>query len=136
MGFFAAVSEAEQITNLVATAEQMSMVDSREVIEQLTDAWARGEVEALDTLNRQDLGGGDSRFDQLITQRNQRWIGQLETMLADNSNAMVIVGAGHLVGDSGVPELLEQAGYTVERVGDVQAATPNTAPDPRSVRPR
>lgn len=136
MGFFAALSEADQITNLLATAEQMSVVDGREVIEQLTDAWARGEVEALDFLNRQDLGGGETRFDQLITQRNMRWIGQLETLLADDSNAMVIVGAGHLVGESGVPELLEQAGYTVERVGEVPATRPITTPDPRSVRPR
>lgn len=136
MGFFAALSEADQITNLVATAEQMSVLDSRAVIEQLTDAWARGEVDALDLLNRQDLGGGETRFDQLITQRNQRWIAQLEALLADNRNAMVIVGAGHLVGDSGVPELLEQAGYAVERVGDVPATRPRTAPDPRSFRPR
>lgn len=136
MGFFSSASEADQIANLVSTAKQMALVDNREIIEQLTDAWANGEVEALDMLNRQDLGGDDTRFNQLITQRNQRWISQLETLLADNDNAMVIVGAGHLVGSDGVPELLERAGYTVERVGEVPAKQPVTAPDPRSVRPR
>jgi uncharacterized protein YbaP (TraB family) len=136
MGFFASVSEADQVANLVTSAEQLSMVDGRQVIEQLTDAWANGDVGALDFLNREELGGGDERFDLLITRRNERWIAELEALLANNDNAMVIVGAGHLVGEGGVPELLRQAGYTVERVGDVPAAKPVSAPDPRSVRPR
>jgi len=136
MRFFSAASQADQIANLVASAEQLAVTDGREVIEQLTDAWARGDVDALDFLNREELGGGDARFDQLITQRNQRWIGQLEKLLADNDNALVIVGAGHLAGTGGVPELLRQAGYTVERIGDVPAAQPAAAPDPRSIRPR
>ena len=136
MGFFSAVSEADQIANLVSTAEQMALVDNRQIIEDLTDAWAAGEVDALDVLNREDLGGGDVRFDRLITQRNKRWISQFETLLADNDNALVIVGAGHLVGDVGVPELMRQAGYTVERVGEVPANKPSVAPDPTSVRPR
>jgi uncharacterized protein YbaP (TraB family) len=136
MGFFASVSEADQVANLVSTAEQLSMVDGREVIEQLTDAWASGDVSELDILNREELGGGDARFDLLITRRNERWIGELKTLLANNDDAMVIVGAGHLVGDGGVPALLRRAGYTVERIGDVPAAKPHAAPDPRVVRPR
>lgn len=136
MGFFASVSEADQVANLVSTAEQLAMVDNRAVIGQLTDAWANGDVGALDVLNREELGGGDARFDLLITQRNERWIGQLEALLADNDNALVIVGAGHLVGEGGVPELLKQAGYTVERVDDVPAPKPVAAPDPRTVKRR
>lgn len=136
MGFFASVSESDQVANLVSTAEQLSMVDGREVIEQLTEAWANGNVGELDLLNREELGGGDARYDLLITRRNERWIGELKSLLANNDNALVIVGAGHLVGEDGVPELLRKAGYTVERVGDVPAPKPIAAPDPRSVRPR
>ncbi len=136
MGFFASVSEADQVANLVTTAEQLSMADGRLVIEQLTDAWAEGNVDALDALNREELGGGETRFDLLITRRNQRWMDELTSLLANNDNALVIVGAGHLVGDGGVPELMRQAGYTVERIGDVPAPKPIAAPDARSVRPR
>lgn len=117
MRFFSAVSEEEQIANVVAAAEEVAKMNSHQLIEELTDAWAAGEIERLDLLNREELGG-DARFDQLITQRNQRWVAELETLLAANDNAMVIVGAGHLVGEGGVPKLLEEAGYTVERIGE------------------
>lgn len=136
MGFFSGLSEADQVANLVNSAEQLAAIDGRAVIEQLTDAWAQGDADALDILNHTELGGGDTRFEQLITQRNARWISQLKALLADNDNALVIVGAGHLVGKGGVPELLRQAGYTVERIGDVPASRPTSSPDPRSVRPR
>lgn len=139
MGFFAAVDEADQITNLIGTAEQLAAIDGRKMIEDLTDAWAAGDTDALDALNRTELGGGDPRFETLITDRNERWVGQLEKLLADNDESLVIVGAGHLVGEGGVPELLKKAGYTVELVSKPPAGgtQPSTqAPDPRAGRSR
>jgi len=135
MGFFASVGEAEQIANLISTAEQLAAIDGRGMIEDLTEAWAAGDTEALDGLNRTELGGGDSRFETLITDRNERWVVQLEKLLADNDQSLVIVGAGHLVGKGGVPELLKRAGYAVELVskppeGETQRST--QAPDPRA----
>lgn len=110
------------------------------MIEELTDAWASGDTKALDRLNRTELGGGDARFDTLITQRNQRWIAELERLLADNDQSLVIVGAGHLVGEGGVPELLKQAGYTVELVSKPPAPVERPAspgmPDPRAPKAR
>ena len=140
LGFFAAVPPADQIANLLATAQQLAATDVREMIEDLTDAWASGDTKALDRLNHTELGGGDPRFDTLITQRNRRWITELEKLLADNDESLVIVGAGHLVGDGGVPELLKQSGYTVELVSKppAPAEPPASAgmPDPRAPKAR
>jgi hypothetical protein len=136
MGFFASVPQADQISNLITTAEQMATTDGRQIIDELTDAWASGDTVALDALNRTELGGGDPRFATLITERNQRWVTQLEKLLADNDNSLVIVGAGHLVGEGGVPDLLKQAGYTVELVSKppapTKASAPPPSPDPRA----
>lgn len=132
MGFFASVPQADQITNLITTAEQMATIDGHQMIEDLTDAWANGDTVALDTLNRTELGGGDPRFATLITARNQRWVTQLEKLLAENDNSLVIVGAGHLVGAGGVPDLLEKAGYTVELLSKPPAATEPVAPPPQA----
>ena len=37
-------------------------------------------------------------------------------MLADDEQNLVVVGAGHLVGDGNVLDLLSAAGYSVERI--------------------
>jgi uncharacterized protein len=140
MGFFSSASETEQVSNLVTTASQLALEDGRQIIEKMTDAWAAGDVESLDVLNREELGGGDPRFETLITERNERWVVELERLLAENDNALVIVGAGHLVGEGGVPELLRQAGYDVELVSKPAAPddpTPRPAlPDPRAGQSR
>jgi uncharacterized protein YbaP (TraB family) len=36
-------------------------------------------------------------------------------MLRDGDDVLIVVGAMHLVGDRGLPALLEQRGYKVER---------------------
>jgi hypothetical protein len=140
MGFFASVPQADQIANLISTAEQMATTDGHQMIEDLTDAWANGDTVALDRLNHTELGGGDPRFETLITERNQRWVTQLEKLLAENDNSLIIVGAGHLVGTGGVPELLQQAGYTVELISKppVAAAPAVSIPkrDPRATPSR
>jgi uncharacterized protein YbaP (TraB family) len=53
--------------------------------------------------------------DTMIYRRNRSWIPQLEQLFAEGG-AAVVVGAGHLRGDRGVPELLRAKGYTVTRV--------------------
>ncbi len=67
MSFFSAVSEADQIANLVSTAEQMALVDNRQVIEDLTDAWAAGEIDALDVLNREDSSNDAGKLEARLT---------------------------------------------------------------------
>lgn len=50
----------------------------------------------------------------LLYARNRRWLPALERYLAGDG-AFVAVGLGHLLGAHGLPALLAQAGYTVER---------------------
>ena len=50
----------------------------------------------------------------LLTDRNQRWALQIQTMLREKRVFFITVGAGHLAGPDGVPALLRAAGYKVE----------------------
>jgi uncharacterized protein YbaP (TraB family) len=47
--------------------------------------------------------------------RNQRWAGQIEALLDDDRDYLVVVGALHLVGPDGLPNLLRDRGLTVTR---------------------
>lgn len=83
---------------------------------QLLDAWATGDDDGLAALMN-DGSMQPEVFEALLVTRNRAWIPQIESLLArDGETALVVVGAGHLVGESSVVDMLRQAGYTVERL--------------------
>jgi len=51
--------------------------------------------------------------DLLVTRRNQAWVALLDKAKGDH--LIVAVGAGHLAGQKGLLQLLQQAGFTLER---------------------
>ncbi len=55
-----------------------------------------------------------------LTNRNLSWIDPLDGMLKKGENIMVLVGTGHLGGESGVLKLLEARGYRVRHYRDVK----------------
>ncbi|MCJ7755686.1 MAG: TraB/GumN family protein, partial [Thermoanaerobaculales bacterium] len=52
-------------------------------------------------------------YEKLISGRNRSWMPAIEGLLAGQRDAMVVVGAMHLVGEDGIIEMLRQRGYTV-----------------------
>lgn len=57
----------------------------------------------------------DAMMDEMLYQRNASWIAPIEKMHAEG-DAMVAVGAMHLIGERSVLALLEARGYRIERV--------------------
>ena len=78
-------------------------------------AWSTGDDEGLAALMNDGMTQPEV-FDALLVRRNRAWIPQIEALLDRSDTALVVVGAGHLVGDQSVVDLLRQAGYTVERL--------------------
>ncbi|MBR5101815.1 MAG: TraB/GumN family protein [Muribaculaceae bacterium] len=60
------------------------------------------------------LGGGED-YEALLYARNERWIPIVSKLMREGS-VMMAVGAGHLIGDRGVLQLLRNAGFTVTPV--------------------
>ncbi len=135
MQLFSGLPLDQQIDNLMDSVGQLS-AGAGEQIEQMTAAWQAGDIDALQAILDEALGGVDGpRYSRLITERNQRWVGQIETILADNDGALVVVGAGHLVGPVGVPTLLAARGYKVERVDYPVFEPVPPRQDPRATEP-
>lgn len=80
------------------------------------DAWAIGNVARLDSLLNRQLDSAPGLREALLTSRNRNWIPKLEALLNGKDDALVVVGAGHLVGKDGVLELLKGKGYTIEQM--------------------
>lgn len=105
----------EHIQMLKATlAEGTAAVGT---IDQMLDAWISGSPEKVGDIFLAQLGSyGDGFTHRLITDRNSNWTGQISEMLERNEKAFLIVGAGHMVGEDSVVTMLENAGFTSERV--------------------
>lgn len=83
----------------------------------LTSTWLGGDVDGLFKPTAAAFGKpGSELFNALLTKRNKRWAGQIEKLLDGDKDVMVIVGAAHFGGSSGLPALLRKRGITVERV--------------------
>ena len=85
-------------------------------IDTLIDAWRRGDTATLETELLQDLEAQDDLHDALIVNRNRRWAETIATWLDDERDYLVVVGALHLVGDHGVPALLDRAGFEIRQL--------------------
>lgn len=81
----------------------------------MVDAWGAGDDEALAALLTDGFSQPDV-FEALLVARNRAWVPQIEALLARDEDALVVVGAGHLVGEQSVVDLLRRAGYAVERL--------------------
>ncbi len=83
----------------------------------LVDAWAAGDDERLADLLLKEIDKQRGLRKALFDDRNRAWTRTLESVLDEESGTfLVTVGMGHLITSRGVPALLKQAGYSVERL--------------------
>jgi len=111
----AGLPDAEQVDSLMRTIAASDSPD--QALGTLAELWHAGDVDALARTMNAALGPVDSPvYKRLLGDRNRRWTTEIADMLAHNEDAMIIVGAGHLAGPVGVPTLLREAGFKVERM--------------------
>lgn len=110
---FAGMSMDVQRQFLRVTLEE-SEVGKR--VQEITAVWRRGDLVALESLLRSGAEESPTFFKALTTDRNLRWMPQIEAMLADpTGDYLVVTGALHMVGETGLVEQLRRKGYKVER---------------------
>jgi uncharacterized protein len=83
-----------------------------EKVDSLMTAWQAGDVVKLEELMI-DMGQGDSNdlqpvYDEMITKRNYTMTEKLAAMIDRGGTHFVVVGAGHLIGDDGLVNLLNK----------------------------
>ena len=111
---FADLSPEDELGFLLQSLR--SPAESKEIIDRLADAWVIGDVEAMDKemllSMKADTPG---LYDAMFTRRNVAWSRQLAAVMQGAGTSFVAVGAGHLIGDDGLPALLADLGFKVER---------------------
>lgn len=112
-GFIDSIPYKRQAELLLQSMRDFSK--SKKEMQQLIGLYKAQDVQALQAgFEAQDGGLADFQ-PLLLSDRNKRWIPQLEKYMK-TSPAFIAVGAGHLGGKEGVLELLRKKGYVVEGV--------------------
>ena len=96
---------AQRAMLLQALEESSSM---RETIDEMIRAWRYGDVQSLESYLLESFSEHKELNDTLVTNRNRRWVSQIVELLDDEDDYLIVVGALHLVGQDGVPNLLKQ----------------------------
>lgn len=113
IAFFADAPLADQLASLEDTLKQLD--EDPAFYDRLIDAWAQGDAKAIE-----DLGLTPMKrvsvwlYDQLIVQRNRRWVETITERMNGSGDTVIVVGVGHLVGPDSVPALLRARGFRVE----------------------
>lgn len=112
---FDAAPLAEQETSLLESLRPASELQAD--IRELHAAWRSGDVAALVKLQNDEFFAKTPVTGRLVlTERNARWVPRLMELLDTPGTSLVVVGALHLVGDVGLPNLLAERGVMVERM--------------------
>lgn len=113
---FDALPEQDQRDLLAGVIDEASAPLSDSGEDPLYDAWAKGDLLALEREARTGLLADPELSEALLGGRNRAWAPKVAAMLRQGKHPLVAVGAAHVVGAEGLPALLEAQGFTVKRV--------------------
>jgi uncharacterized protein YbaP (TraB family) len=114
--FLDGMSLAAQRDMLLSTLEDSAKLG--DAMDDVIDAWRHGDVATLEEGMLSDLEKHVELNQALVTDRNSRWVEQIEELLDDNQDYLIVVGALHLVGENGVPKQLNRIGYSVQQLSE------------------
>ncbi len=89
-----------------------------ESVDEMVHAWRHGDVAALERGLLDGIAGHVELHEALVVSRNRRWVHQIRELLDDNDDYLVVVGALHLVGEQGVPQLLADEGMDITQLSE------------------
>ena len=112
LGLFETLSPEEQARFLDLIVTEMHSVGSE--TQSVVTAWRAGDAAKLGALLGDEYKSFPALYRTLVSDRNKRWIPQIEKLLQGKDNYFVVVGALHLVGDGGLLELMRRDGFKAE----------------------
>ena len=113
LGMLDSLSPELQAEILLQAIEDAAEVETQ--VEPMIAAWRDGDTAGLERSLEDDFRDYPELAEMLIYQRNERWADQVKAMMDGDEDVLLVVGAMHLVGERGLPALLEARGLRVER---------------------
>ena len=109
-------SDEEQELFLLHTLKDLKIL--KQETGKLLQAWLTGDAKGIEAIASRV--NGDRRlvriYEKLYYERNAAMTSKIEEFLKTKETYFVVIGAGHLVGNKGIIELLKRKGYLVEQI--------------------
>jgi uncharacterized protein YbaP (TraB family) len=113
---FATLSEKDQELLLLYILKDIKVLERE--LHRLTHAWFTGDEKAIESIIKRS-SQEDHRlvpiYEKMIYERNRNMASKVENFLKEKETYFVIVGAGHLVGNQGIVEILKLKGFHLEQ---------------------
>ena len=117
INLFSQLSERDQELLLLYALKDIHML--KQELDKLIEAWTSGDTKGVESTLTRSLSE-DGRlapiYEKLIYERNRKTVSRIEDFLQAKETYFVIVGAGHLVGNQGIIEILKEKGYLLEQL--------------------
>lgn len=119
IAMLAAMGEGYESEFVMYTLRDMETAG--EAIEDMIAAWRAGDQNRLEEQFIQPmLEEAPELYNNLLVERNNNWMPQIEAMFDEEGTELVLVGAAHLVGEHGLLAMLSDRGYEVTAVSPEQ----------------
>lgn len=120
LALFDSLNDADEETYMLENLANLINGSAIRQTEGMIDAWTHSDDSKLDSLLTEMTTGDtvSSQFMQhtLLGLRNQQMAANIDTIMQRDRVAFVGVGMLHLAGENGLPQLLRQRGYVVEKM--------------------
>ena len=114
LGLLANMSMSDQVKFLDLTIEEMQ--DAQSELNDLLGAWRSGNASKLAGMLSEEYAQAPALYNTLVSDRNRKWIPEIEKLLKSDKNYMVVVGTLHIVGKNGLLDLLKADGISAKQL--------------------
>lgn len=109
-------SDAEQEASLLSTLRDLRTTEQE--FDRLVRLWKSGDTAGMEAVlmkRPKEDKRLEAAYEKLLYERNRTMASHVEFYLKTNGTYFVVVGAGHMIGEKGIVELLRKKGYRVEQ---------------------
>jgi uncharacterized protein YbaP (TraB family) len=130
IALFADLGGTEAEAFLKQTLKDLEVIET--MLPDMVSAWKTGDAARFESDVNTSFKDYPQIYDRFLAQRNKQWAGFIEQLLAQGGTTLVVVGAGHLVGQDNLVQLLKDKRYAIEQIAaySVTAAIPMETPAP------
>jgi uncharacterized protein YbaP (TraB family) len=117
INLFSALSEKDQELFLLYTLKDIKVLEQE--LDKLIKAWTAGDEKGIESIMAKSIKEDKKLipiYEKLVIERNRKMVSKIEEYLKEKETLFVIVGAGHLVGNQGIIELLKGKGFVLEQL--------------------